>query len=311
MHEQPLVSVVIPTFNRSPTITSAIDSVLAQTYKPIELIVVDDGSDDDTLERLAVYRDQITVVSQPQSGPSAARNRGVAHSNGSMIAFLDSDDIWMRGKISRQVTLMQRAGSSVDCCVCNAVIFDELDRRIGESLGQSGIRTPFAEGVWSNPQEVLATRFLLFNQVALIRRPAFDRCGGYDERLQLLEDHDMALKLACNGSWALIRDPLVVKRNGRDGIGVRCMNDRIHHNRAALEALKPWIRPDSGLCRAARRQMSRSTRELRIERFANQITTQFFPKNHRAGHMLHSIVRIWKSIRRRLPGWPQLEGYPI
>jgi hypothetical protein len=228
-----------------------------------------------------------------------------------MIAFLDSDDIWMRGKIRRQVTLMQRAGASVDCCVCNAVILDDMDQRIGESFDSSGIRPPFTEGVWSNPQEVLATRFLLFNQVALIRRPAFDRCGGYDERLHLLEDHDMALKLALNGSWTLIRDPLVVKRNGSDGIGVRCMNDRIQHNRAALDALEPWIRPDSGLSHKARKQLSRSTQELRIERFANQIKTGSFPKNHPAGQVLRSMVGVWKSIRRRLPGWPKLEGYPI
>lgn len=311
MQDEALVSVVIPTHNRASTVTSAIDSVLAQTYRRLEVIVVDDGSDDGTSRRLESYRNRITVVRQRRAGPSAARNRGAALASGSILAFLDSDDFWMRGKIARQVGLLQRAGPSVCCCVCNAVVFDEEGRRVGESFQFAGIRPPFMQGLWSNPQEVLATRFLLFNQVVAIRREAFERCRGFNENLDLLEDHDMALRLARQGSWALIRDPLVVKRNGSDGIGVRCMNDRARHNQAALDALSPWIDPASGLSRAARKQLMLSSCELRIERLAHRLSARSAQGDHPVGRSLHQLVSWWKSIRRRLPGWPRLEGHAL
>jgi len=113
----PLVSAIIPTYNRAHVICDAVESILAQTYREIEVIVVDDGSKDDTLPRLKQYGDRIRVVSQANAGPAAARNRGIAVAQGELIAFLDSDDLWLSTKIERQVALLQRAGESVPCCL--------------------------------------------------------------------------------------------------------------------------------------------------------------------------------------------------
>ena len=91
----PLVSVIIPTYNRGWIVQEAIDSVLNQDFSDYELIVVDDGSDDNTPAILKAYGNKITVLHQPNKGVSAARNRGIAAAAGRLIAFLDSDDLWL------------------------------------------------------------------------------------------------------------------------------------------------------------------------------------------------------------------------
>src|SRR5579872_1242531 len=92
--EGPLVSVVIPTFNRAHMLPQALESAFAQNYRPIEVIVVDDGSTDGTLDLLLRAWPQVVCIPQPQRGVSAARNTGVAHSSGGFLAFLDSDNLW-------------------------------------------------------------------------------------------------------------------------------------------------------------------------------------------------------------------------
>jgi glycosyltransferase involved in cell wall biosynthesis len=99
------VSVIVPTFNRWPMVAEAVESVLTQTYKDFELIVVDDGSDDGTVDRLATYGTLVKVVRQPNQGVAAARNRGAALASGRYLAFLDSDDLWRPDKLEAQVGL--------------------------------------------------------------------------------------------------------------------------------------------------------------------------------------------------------------
>jgi len=101
--ENPLVSVIIPTYNRAWVLKEAIDSVLAQEFKDFELIVVDDGSTDNTGEILDSYEQDILVLRQSNKGVSAARNRGIDAAEGRLIAFLDSDDLWLPRKLSSQV----------------------------------------------------------------------------------------------------------------------------------------------------------------------------------------------------------------
>lgn len=104
----PRVSVIIPTYNRATLVTQAIDSVLKQTYRDFELIVVDDGSTDDTEARLGVYRDRITYIKQSNAGVNAARNRGFAAAKGDLVALLDNDDLWLDFKLALQVAVLDR-----------------------------------------------------------------------------------------------------------------------------------------------------------------------------------------------------------
>lgn len=104
----PLVSAILPVHNRSAWIARAVSSVLAQTYPSVELIVVDDGSTDDTVGRLEPFRHCVKIVSQTRAGAYAARNRGIAQATGDLIAFIDSDDVWLPSRLSRQVPMFDK-----------------------------------------------------------------------------------------------------------------------------------------------------------------------------------------------------------
>jgi glycosyltransferase involved in cell wall biosynthesis len=207
----PLVSVVIPAYNRAGIIGETIENVFAQTYSNIELIVIDDGSTDDTVAVLKSYGDRIRWAVQENAGPAAARNHGIRLAKGEIVAFQDSDDSWHPTKIERQVSLLQRAGQSVVCCICNSVV--ELPGIAVRSFENAPIHPPFEEGIWLNPAEVLATRFILFNQAAAIRRDVLLRIGGFDESLRLLEDMDLGLRLSLEGPWTFIREPLATRQD--------------------------------------------------------------------------------------------------
>jgi len=104
----PLVSVIIPAYNATAFLGETLDSVLAQTYPNLEIIVVDDGSTDDTPDLLGSYGDRIRVLRQANSGQATARNHGAREAHGELLAFLDSDDLWDPDKIARQVELLDR-----------------------------------------------------------------------------------------------------------------------------------------------------------------------------------------------------------
>lgn len=205
----PLVSVIIPTYNRGGLICQTIENVFQQTYANIELIVVDDGSTDDTQAVLKSYGRRIRWIAQQNAGPSAARNRGLAIAKGEIVAFQDSDDTWHPTKIQRQVSLLERGGDSVVCCLCNTTV--ELADRVTRSFENAPVYPSLEEGVWLNVTEVLATRCILFNQAAAIRREVLTRIGGFDESFRLMEDVELALRLSLEGPWTFIREPLATR----------------------------------------------------------------------------------------------------
>jgi GT2 family glycosyltransferase len=206
-------SAIIATYNRSYIVCEAIESILSQTYKNLELIVVDDGSTDDTQKVLKRYGDRIRVVYQKNSGPAAAWNRGIRESTGDVIAFLGSDDIWLPTFLERSISVLERAEESVPCCLSNSWL------RFAGGQGSTSFQhvrlcPSLDEGIWVNPEEIFATRFVLFGQSVAIRRAALERTGGFDESLWFLEDYDLALKLSIQGPWGFVREPLVVWRQG-------------------------------------------------------------------------------------------------
>lgn len=224
---EPLVSIIIPTYNRAGEVCQAIDNVFQQTYKNIELIVVDDGSTDDTPARLREYGSRVRVVTQANAGPAVARNRGIEIARGEVIAFQDSDDLWKPTKLERQLELLDRAGNNVPCCICNAS-FGIVKGTELTSFKMAPIEPAHEEGLWMNVGEVLATRFLLFNQVVAIRRRTIEKLGGFDEQLKYLEDYDLPLRLSAEGPWAFIREPLVIYRMGAvNSFSQRAANDPV------------------------------------------------------------------------------------
>ena len=231
---QPLVSVIIPTFNREDVIANAVESALRQTYTKLEVIVIDDGSTDNTESQLKYFLSKIRFVRQSNHGPSAARNKGIEIARGEIIAFLDSDDLWNETKIERQVAVLQSAGEHVPCCLCNAKLRAD-DREDTESFSVAEIVPTVDEGLWLNPAEIFATRFVFFNQAVAIRKWALDRVGGFDESLWLLEDWDLALRLSKLGPWAFIRQPLATwNPNGTESLVMKARRDPIALKTAAV-----------------------------------------------------------------------------
>ncbi len=202
--DPPQVSVIIPTYNRAGHLREALDSVLAQEFRSFELIVVDDGSTDETPPLLLKYGDSIRVLRQKNRGVSAARNAGIAAGRGALIAFLDSDDIWLPGKLSRQVEFF---GQNPEVLICQT---EELWVKNGCRVNP-GKRHRKRGGMIFEPSLELC---LVSPSAVMLRRELFDRVGVFDERLPACEDYDLWLRVSCRFPVGLIDTPLIAKRGG-------------------------------------------------------------------------------------------------
>ncbi len=186
------VSLVIATFNHGRLLPEALDSAIGQTLEGVEIVVVDDGSTDDTPAVLARYGDRIRVVHQSNRGLAAARNTGLAAARGAYVSFLDADDVLMPTKLAEQIAVLEQA-PAVGWTYCDVLIEATATgtaMRASERFGYAGRRL---EG-WLFP-ELIHGNFI--PAIApLVRRTALDAAGGFDERLTALEDWDLWLRLS-------------------------------------------------------------------------------------------------------------------
>ena len=202
--EAPLVSVIIPAYNRAWALENAIDSVLMQDYSNFEVIVVDDGSTDDTSALLSSYKHDIIRIHQANKGVSAARNQGVAKAAGRLIAFLDSDDYWQPQKLSAQAAFFN---AHPDARICQTEeIWIRNDRRVNP-----GRRHQKPEGQIFIPSLELC---LVSPSAVMLKKDLFTELGGFDENLPACEDYDLWLRVSCQYPVHLIKKPLVIKRGG-------------------------------------------------------------------------------------------------
>ncbi len=202
--DPPQVSVIIPTYNRAGCLRGAVDSVLAQEFRGFELIVVDDGSTDETPQLLREYGSSIRVLRQENRGVSAARNAGIAASRGELIAFLDSDDAWLPGKLARQVEFFRQ---NPEILICQT---EELWVKNGRRVNP-GQRHRKRGGMIFEPSLALC---LVSPSAVMLRRELFEQVGLFDERLPACEDYDLWLRVSCRFPVGLIETPLIIKRGG-------------------------------------------------------------------------------------------------
>ncbi len=199
MEKIPLrVSVVIPTYNRAGYLSAAIDSALSQSVPPHEIIVVDDGSEDDTPQVCARYGDLVTYIHQENAGPSSARNNGIEQATGELVAFLDSDDLWLPGKLERQVPLFE-ADESLGLCATAHYRCDES----GKVVGLHSICPTKPAGIL---REIIA-RNLFCTPSVMVRRECFRHAGMFDVGLKFGEDWDMWLRVLSLYPGAFIPEP--------------------------------------------------------------------------------------------------------
>ena len=189
-------SVVIPTYNRREKVQEAIDSVLAQRQVDLEIIVVDDGSNDGTAAALAQYGNSIRYRHQTNGGPAAARNLGIAMARGEWIAFLDSDDLWLPGKLRHEQAILQ-ANPQLKMLVGNTESF--VERRCRTQSVLDGRRVPFKEGKWwfDWSIEVVKEGPLCPLSATTIKRSTLNALGTmpFDSTLRFDEDWDLELRL--------------------------------------------------------------------------------------------------------------------
>jgi GT2 family glycosyltransferase len=203
----PVVSVVVPTYNRRDMVQEAIGSVWAQRYKAFDLIVVDDGSDDGTAGELAKYGSRLRLVSRERSGVAAARNYGVSIAQARYLAFLDSDDLWAPKKLEIQTAFMEQH-PEFQICQTEEIWIRNSARVNPKTKHQKPCGDVFRRSLdlcLVSPSAVMMTKEL------------FNRVGGFDENFPVCEDYDLWLRIAVDHPIPLIPMALVIKRGGHAG----------------------------------------------------------------------------------------------
>lgn len=203
----PQVSVIIPTFNRSQKIVRAVRSVLKQDFRDFEIIVVDDGSSDNSSDALNDYMSCIRYLRQPGNrGVSAARNRGVKSSTAPWISFLDSDDYWLKEKLQVQMEFFEKNASAVACQTQE--IWIRRGRRVNPKTRH---RKPSGD-IFKQSLKLC----LVSPSSIILRRSLFEEVGFFDEALPAGEDYDLWLRISCRYPVYLIDKELVVKEGGHE-----------------------------------------------------------------------------------------------
>ncbi|MCG7866845.1 MAG: glycosyl transferase [gamma proteobacterium symbiont of Stewartia floridana] len=198
------VSVIIPTYNRASTLPRALDSVFAQTLPPLEVIVIDDGSDDET--KTVVERDYPDVIylPQPNSGVSHARNSGIRHAKGEWLALLDSDDSWLPEKLQLQMASLNR---SPQLRISHT---DEIWIRNGVRVNQMNKHAKQGGYIFKHCLPLC----VISPSAALIHHSVFQEYGLFDTHLPACEDYDLWLRICAKEAVDFIEKPLVVKYGG-------------------------------------------------------------------------------------------------
>jgi glycosyltransferase involved in cell wall biosynthesis len=195
-NNRPLVSVVMPCFNSAQHLNQAIDSVLEQDYPNIELIVVDDGSTDNSLQILQQYGDKIKVIVQKNGGPAAARNTAMRAATGDFIAFNDSDDIWLPGKLSTQINYLL-AAPEIGLCYTSWIVWDQqqpLQQRLNKqpNISAQQLVPEFSGWIYLKLLKVS----YIHTTTAVMRKDIIDNVGYFNEAYRVGEDHDYWLRIS-------------------------------------------------------------------------------------------------------------------
>ncbi len=227
----PRVDVIIPTFNSAASICEAVDSALAQTFQAIAVLVVDDGSTDDTRELVASRfgrQSNVSLLHQANAGPAAARNLGIRQSRSDLVAFLDSDDLWAPDKLEKQVGQLDghpEAGLSF----CDVTIEGDGDPRVTRFMRKRYRGDTSVRGI-------IEADFPGCTPSVVVRRTVLDELGGFDESFPNNEDWDLWIRIVTRYPVFFIEEPLAVVRARKESIS----RSRVLENR--LSELRLWTK---------------------------------------------------------------------
>ena len=258
----PKVSVIVPTYNRAQFVTEAIDSILSQTFRDYELIVVDDGSTDNTNDALLRYGDRIRYIYQPNSGVGAARNAGIRCAVGKWLAFLDSDDMWLPEYLACQIE--QAKQNPRVCTHMTNSIRVEADGAMIDSFQYYGINP---EKLFKNdscrvlerPLTFMLQTHLPYLQATMFQREVFIKAGLFNDGVTITEDLDAIARMCLQGPLSLCKRPLVHilrRKESIKSLSSRWYADNIYC-RNCLGSLYEKIRTQSSLTRFERHIVNR------------------------------------------------------
>lgn len=233
----PKVSIIIPTYNRRSMVKEAVDSVLAQDFEDFELMIVDDGSTDGTADEIKKYGGRVKFLQHKENrGVSASRNSGIVQAKGKYIGFLDSDDLWVKGKLRIQVTFLDE-NPHYPLCYTDE-IWVRKEKRVNPMLKH----TKYSGWIL----EKCLPLCIISPSSAMMRKALFSKVGLFDEALPVCEDYDFWLRISARFPIFFIDRKLIIKRGGHpDQLSHRFWgNDRFRV--IALEKLlsEPYLKPD-------------------------------------------------------------------
>ena len=276
MNKTPTVSVIIPTYNRAHLVGKAIQSVLNQTYKDFEIIVVDDGSTDNTNEEIAKsFNDpRIRYICHEQKrGGSAARNTGIKAAHGEYIAFLDSDDEWLTEKLERQIGFFEQSADNIGLVYCGYQYVSARTRRIISE------KPPYEKVFY---EAALVNMYQAKTSTILLKQTIVSKVNGFDPLLASFQDWDFSLRVAKHCTFKELSDVLV-----------RCY---VHEHRITSN-IYAKIR---GLERILEKHLAEFMKDPRAfsnqQRFLGSLYCQF-------GDTKRGRVWFWRSIRSNWCNW--------
>ena len=269
MNNGPLVSVIIPTFNRMRQVEAALRSVLTQTYRKFEVIVVDDGSTDGTGEALQEIisadddgEKRIRYFFQSNQGQSAARNKGTEEARGEWVAFLDSDDIWLPEKLEWQVRAVEQFRGKCCACITDARLVDNLGMDT-TAFRESGKH--YEEMLGIEPQalrSLVKCRDPFWVSTLLVRIDVVRHVGRFDLHLGYAEDHDFLFRLSLATTFCYVNKPLSLLDRSKSPEGSNCRPwDEVEVRlRGTQSMFEKWLKLDSKLPPDVRKTVVQSLR---------------------------------------------------
>lgn len=234
----PLVSVIIPCFNNADMLPGAINSVLEQDYPNIEIIVVDDGSTDESIEVLKQFNKKITLIQQINQGPAAARNKGLQAAAGEFIAFNDSDDLWLPGKLTAQIDFLQRHPEFA-MCYCGWMEWDGHSSLLSitddpiDAAPTISSEGPASQG-WL--YTALLKESVIHTITAVLRKEVIDNIGLFNTDYRIGEDHDYWLRISRKYRIAKLSQVYALYRNNPNSI-----TKKVHDKNYSLLILESAI----------------------------------------------------------------------
>ena len=277
------ISVIIPAYNAQHTILETIESVQQQTFKELEIIVINDGSTDQTLDKVKSIKDsRILVFDYPNSGASIARNRGISKASGDYISFIDADDLWTKDKLEKQLTALQNNPQASVSYSWIAIMLENKESSADRVSYFPGKKVFFEGNIYS---QLLLENFIANGSNILAKKEAIASIEKFDSSLKIGEDWDFYLRLAAKYCYVLVPEHQVIYRKSSTSLSTDVSN-------MEKDSLRIIERAYQNAPQELQFQKNKS-----IARLSIICGRSYFELNRNSQDIIEAKQRLWKSIK--------------